>query len=41
MCNQGSIVTEKELVGLTLAIVAGNRWNRIAVCSGAVPGAFE
>jgi alkylhydroperoxidase family enzyme len=33
--------TEKELVDLTLAIVAINGWNRIAIGFRAVPGAYE
>ncbi len=40
-CNQGSNFTEKELVDLTLAIVARNGWNRIAIGFRAVPGAYE
>ncbi len=32
--------TEKELVDLTLAIVAINGWNRIAIGFRAVPGAY-
>lgn len=33
--------TEKELVDLTLAIVAINGWNRLAIASRTVPGTFE
>jgi AhpD family alkylhydroperoxidase len=33
--------TEKELVDLTLAIVAINGWNRLAIGFRAVPGAYE
>ena len=33
--------TEKELVDLTLAIVAINGWNRLAVAFGAVPGSYQ
>jgi AhpD family alkylhydroperoxidase len=33
--------TEKELVDLTLAIVAINSWNRLAIAFRTVPGTFE
>ncbi len=33
--------SEKELVGLTLAIVAINGWNRLAVAFRTVPGTFQ
>jgi AhpD family alkylhydroperoxidase len=33
--------TEKELVDLTLAVVAINGWNRLAVAFRTVPGTFE
>jgi AhpD family alkylhydroperoxidase len=33
--------TEKELIDLTLAIVAINGWNRIAISFRAVPGTYE
>ena len=33
--------TEKELVDLTLAIVAINAWNRLAIAFRTVPGTFE
>lgn len=33
--------TEKELVDLTLAIVAINGWNRLAIAFRTVPGTFE
>jgi AhpD family alkylhydroperoxidase len=33
--------TEKELVDLTLAIVAINTWNRLAIAFRTVPGTFE
>jgi len=33
--------TEKELVDLTLAVVAINGWNRLAIAFGTVPGTFE
>lgn len=33
--------TEKELAALTLAIVAINGWNRLAVAFRAVPGTFQ
>lgn len=33
--------TEKELVDLTLAIVAINGWNRLAIAFRAVPGAYR
>jgi alkylhydroperoxidase family enzyme len=33
--------TEKELVELTLAIVAINGWNRLAIAFRTVPGTFQ
>jgi AhpD family alkylhydroperoxidase len=33
--------TEKELVDLTLAIVATNGWNRLAIAFRTVPGTFQ
>ena len=33
--------TEKEMVDLTLAIVAINAWNRLAIAFRTVPGTFE
>jgi AhpD family alkylhydroperoxidase len=33
--------TEKELVDLTLAVVAINGWNRLAIAFRTVPGSFE
>lgn len=33
--------TEKELVDLTLAIVAINGWNRLAIAFKIVPGTFR
>ena len=33
--------TEKELVDLTLAIVAINGWNRLAIAFRTVPGTFQ
>ena len=33
--------TEKELVDLTLAIVAINGWNRLVIASRTVPGTFQ
>jgi AhpD family alkylhydroperoxidase len=33
--------TEKELIDLTLAIVAINAWNRLAIAFTAVPGTFQ
>ena len=33
--------TEKELVDLTLAIVAINGWNRLAVAFRTVPGSYQ
>ena len=33
--------TEKELVDLTMAIVAINGWNRLAIAFGTVPGTFQ
>jgi AhpD family alkylhydroperoxidase len=33
--------TEKELVDLTMAIVAINAWNRLAIAFRTVPGTFE
>ena len=33
--------TEKELIDLTLAIVAINAWNRLAIAFRTVPGTFE
>jgi AhpD family alkylhydroperoxidase len=33
--------TEKELVDLTLAVVAINGWNRLAIAFRTVPGTFE
>jgi AhpD family alkylhydroperoxidase len=33
--------TEKELVDLTLAIIAINGWNRLAIAFRTVPGTFE
>jgi alkylhydroperoxidase family enzyme len=33
--------TEKELVDLTLAIVATNSWNRLATSFRSVPGSYE
>jgi alkylhydroperoxidase family enzyme len=33
--------TEEELVALTLAIVAINGWNRLAIGFRAVPGAYQ
>jgi alkylhydroperoxidase family enzyme len=33
--------TEKELVDLTLAVVAINGWNRLAVAFRKVPGTFQ
>ena len=33
--------TEKELVDLTLAIVAINGWNRLAIAFRAVPGSYQ
>jgi hypothetical protein len=33
--------TEKEIVDLTLAIVAINGWNRLAVAFRTVPGTFR
>ncbi len=38
VCNEFS---EKELVALTLAIVAINGWNRIAIGFRAVPGTYQ
>ncbi len=32
---------EKELVALTMAIVAINGWNRLAISFGTVPGSYE
>ena len=33
--------TERELIDLTLAIVAINAWNRLAIAFSAVPGTFQ
>ena len=33
--------TEEELVNLTMAVVAINGWNRLAISFRAVPGAYE
>jgi AhpD family alkylhydroperoxidase len=33
--------SEKELVDLTLAIVAINGWNRLAICFRKVPGSYQ
>jgi alkylhydroperoxidase family enzyme len=33
--------SEKELVDLTLAIVAINSWNRLAISFRAVPGSYQ
>ncbi len=33
--------TEKELVDLTLAIIAINGWNRLAIAFRAVPGTYQ
>jgi alkylhydroperoxidase family enzyme len=33
--------TEEELVNLTLAIVAINGWNRLAISFRAVPGEYQ
>ena len=33
--------TEKELVDLTLAIVAINGWNRLAISFRTVPGSYQ
>ena len=33
--------SEKELVDLTLAVVAINGWNRLAVAFGSVPGSYR
>jgi hypothetical protein len=33
--------TEKELVDLTMAIVAINGWNRLAIAFRTVPGTFQ
>jgi alkylhydroperoxidase family enzyme len=33
--------SEKELVDLTLAIVAINSWNRLAISFRAVPGSYH
>jgi alkylhydroperoxidase family enzyme len=33
--------TERELVDLTMAIVAINAWNRLAVSFAAVPGSYQ
>jgi AhpD family alkylhydroperoxidase len=33
--------TEKEIVELTLAVVAINSWNRLAISMRAVPGSYE
>jgi AhpD family alkylhydroperoxidase len=33
--------SEKELVDLTLAIVAINGWNRLAIAFGTVPGTYQ
>jgi hypothetical protein len=35
------LFTEKELVDLTLAIVAINGWNRLAIAFKTVPGTFQ
>ena len=32
---------EKELVDLTMAVVAINGWNRIAISTRAVPGSYQ
>lgn len=32
---------EKELVALTMAIVAINGWNRLAISFGTIPGSYE
>jgi hypothetical protein len=40
-CNQGSNFAEKELIDLTLAIVARNGWNRIPIGFRTVPGTYE
>jgi alkylhydroperoxidase family enzyme len=33
--------TEKELVDLTMAVVAINGWNRLAISFRAVPGTYQ
>jgi AhpD family alkylhydroperoxidase len=33
--------TEKELVELTMAVVATNGWNRLAISTRAVPGSYQ
>lgn len=33
--------TEKEIVELTLAVIAINSWNRLAISMRAVPGSYE
>lgn len=35
------LFSEKELVDLTLAIVAINGWNRLAIAFGVVPGSYK
>jgi AhpD family alkylhydroperoxidase len=35
------VFTEEELVNLTMAVVAINGWNRLAISFRAVPGAYE
>ena len=36
-----SIFSEKELVDLTLAIIAINGWNRLAISFRTVPGTYQ
>jgi alkylhydroperoxidase family enzyme len=33
--------SEKELVDLTLAVIAINSWNRLAISFRAVPGSYQ
>ncbi|MGC8539143.1 MAG: hypothetical protein ACP5QA_00780 [Phycisphaerae bacterium] len=35
------IFTEKEMIDLTMAIVAINAWNRLAIAFRSVPGTYQ